>query len=204
MEAERRDGSRRRIRNHGDDLMSLFIESGRIRMTDASGNTRFDTAEKLFIPTDLVTGSIALSNRSATTTWNGADRSSHNDTLSTVVDVTHTLNAVSADANTVRGAFRASASYGGFSASSWYNAGGSYVHMWQGGAFGSPVMTCGAFDVCAAAVYTFICESGFIKLREQVHIYNEPGFCLITGTATNTLTMVGPTLDYKLFAGTFV
>jgi hypothetical protein len=184
--------------------MGLSITPGRILMTDAAGNVRFDTNEKLFVPINYVTGSYTLPSYSARTFWDGANQSSHVDQTGGPVDNTYTLTAVNGFCNTVRGAFKVSASYGGFSTSSWYNAGGSYVHMWQGGAYGTTVLACGNINVCATAVYTLFCESGSLKLREQVHLFNEPGYCIPGGGNLNTLSMVGPTLDYKLVCGTFV
>lgn len=183
--------------------MGLDISAGRIVMTDGSGNTRFDTNEGLFIPIEFQSGSYLPPTYSAQTFWDGSDPSSHSDVFGGTADNTYDLATISSDADTVRGAFNVTTSYGGFSSSRWYNASGSYVHMWQGGAYGSPVLVCGSWDLCAAAVYTFFCDSGKLKLREQIHIYNEPGYC-IGGANTNTLFMNGPTFTYKLFCGTFV
>lgn len=184
--------------------MGLNVSAGRILMTDASGNVRFDTNEKLFVPTDYLTGSRAMSSYSAATFWDGSNISSHRDLSTVDQDTTYTLASCNAAANTVRGAFKVSVSYAGHGTSKWYQASGSYVHMWQGGAYGTPTLACGNIVIVAASVYTFFCESGSLKIREQIKLANEPGYCISGGGNTNTLTMVGPTIDYKLFCGTFV
>lgn len=181
--------------------MGISISSGRIVMTDGSGNTRFDTNEKLFVATDYKTGTVTRPNYTCETTYIG---STLTDTLKVNQDNTVNLHAINASANTVRGAFKMTAAHGHLVNTHWYNASGSYVHDWQGGAIGSPTLVCGQWTPCFCAVYTFFCESGFLKLREQVHLRAEPGYCMTPAVAINTKTLVGPTFEYKLFCGTFI
>ena len=151
------------------------------------------TNEKLFIITDYLSGSVTGSSFSA---------SCSNVDL-TVTDTTnnYTLASCNSFANTIRGAFKMSTTDArGISISGWFNASGTYVHMWEGGGGVISALTSNV-RLSRASAYTFMVSSGSVILRER---------CFMTANYTNnssvtsTASVAAPTFQYKLFAGTFV
>ena len=151
------------------------------------------TNEKLFIITDYLSGSVTGSSFSA---------SCSNVDL-TVTDTTnnYTLASCNSFANTIRGAFKMSTTDArGISISGWFNASGTYVHMWEGGG-GVLVNLSDNIRLSRVSAYTFMVSGGSLILRERCFMTANYGG--IAGT-TQTVTVAAPTFQYKLFAGTFV
>lgn len=174
--------------------MALSISAGRMVMTDGSGNVRFDTDERLFRPTDHVVSSGTLPSYTATN--NGASETVVN------TETIYSLQAINSLADTVRGTLKFSASAHGFSTDLVYNASGSIVVNWvAGGFFFGGTWYCGHRAVAAARILTFYCESGYLKLSDRIMVAAENPTCF--GTTTSTLTVVGATINWSLFCGTF-
>ena len=176
--------------------MGLDISSSRIRMTDGSGNVRFDTNEKNFIPTDFVSDTISFPTYTCQNFGGGAE------TLINQNNV-YTLATISSAANTVRGAGKFSTSSGNFDASYTYNISGSIVYAWGGGTFYSgPSVFCGHVVNTHSRVITFFCEAGSLKVRDCVVGSADDPSC--TGVGSVTLTMAGFDVDFQVFCGTFI
>lgn len=176
--------------------MSLIIRSGLIQIIDDTADppvTVFDSDERLFTATDLITGSVTFPARVAT--W---QTSSH-----TNVDINsdHSLGFVNADADIVLGSFQVTTFGGsqGIAGIGAFNAGGTYVH-YQSGVIapvsGTPTNT----SIGNMAAYTFFAEDGQLYLNERVMLY---AGSTIT-SATLTVTLLSVQFDYKLFVGTLV
>lgn len=162
-------------------------------ITDGSGNTRFDSNEKLFVITDFVQGTVGGSAFSA---------SASNVDLSSVNFVTdYLISSCNIYADTIRGAFKMSTSDArGISVSGWFNASGSYVHMWEGGGGVLSALTSNV-RLSRVSTYTFFCLGGAVYMRERCRMTSD--FSGVSST-TVTTSVAAPTFQYKLFAGTFV
>ncbi len=167
-------------------------------ITDGSGNTRFDSNEKLFVITDFISGTVTASSHTATLsassrgviTDNVADTSSN-----------YTLASCNAYANTIRGAFYMTTSDArGLSVAGWFNASGSYVHMWEGGGGVISAFTDNVRLSCVTS-YTFFVSGGVVYLNERVRMSSAYA---PTPPYSTSVTVAAPTFQYKLFAGTFV
>lgn len=172
--------------------MGLDISSGSIEMTDGSGNVRFSTAEKLFIPLTYLSGSITIdplnSSQSA-----GIPIEQH------FIDTDTTLDSCHADADTVRGAFKVETSTGaavGVHDLGWFNAGGTYLHIIGGTSENTANL--GNRQPGVIAAYTFFCDGGSLKLNQMIRLVApyHPG--------STSLNMVEFDIYYELFCGTFV
>lgn len=156
----------------------ITVGSGRILITDTDGSTAFDTDEKLFTVTNFLSGGFAVPARTAVTTGT---------TPTTIIDVdtNHSITAINAYADTVRGAFSASASTSqGVVGFGYFNASGTYVHYNENGFM----------------ALTFLCISGVLYLHERTVLRAAS----TTIGLTNTETIQSVTLSYKLFCGTWV
>ncbi len=174
--------------------MGISIDASRIVCTDGAGNVRLDTNEGLFVATNYLTGTKTLSQHVA--------RNLNNSDIVTIdFEQVHTLVACHASATTVRGAFKVTTSDNSGLAqfAGWYNAGGSYVHIFQGG---GTLNYNGNVAPTAIAVYSFFIESGQVKLRERVRAKAE--YSNNTGFNDNYLTIVAPTFEYRLLCGLYV
>ncbi|MGE3284168.1 MAG: hypothetical protein AB7O13_24755 [Alphaproteobacteria bacterium] len=172
--------------------MGFYADSGRIYCDDGSGNVRFDTDEDLFIPLTELSGSISMSSRSA------QNRNFANISL---VDLSqsHLLGSCNAAADTIRGAFKMTTSDSrGIVQSGWYNACGSYLHMFEGGYAG---LTTGNQELLCMYAYTFYCASGSVYLHERIKLRANASF---SQQITNTITVAGASFQYKLIAGVFI
>ena len=173
--------------------MGFSASAGRMVITDGSGNTRFDSDEKLFVITDFISGSVTASAFTATAS---------NVDLTTVNSQTdRTLSSCNAYADTIRGAFRMSTSDArGISISGWFNASGTYVHMWEGGGGVISAFTANV-RLSRVSAYTFFCSGGGVYLRERCRMTSN-----FSGSSSTVITtsVAAPTFEYKLFAGTFV
>ena len=173
--------------------MGFTATAGRIVCTDASGNTKFDSNEKLFVITDFVSGMVTGSSFTASAATNDIS----------VADATnnYSLGSVNASADTIRGAFKMSTTDArGIAISGWFNASGTYVHMWEGGG-GVLTNLTDNIRLSRASAYTFLISGGVAYLRERCFMTANYGG--LAGT-TQTVTVAAPTFQYKLFAGTFV
>jgi len=172
--------------------MSFFTSANRMVVTDVDGTTVFDTNERLFTVTNgPLQGSITLPTRTATRTT--AANNSVN------VNTNHTITAVNASANTVRGAFFVTApSRGALLNLGWFNASGTYIHLLEPRfpALGTDTTNAGLPSIAA---YTFVASGGSLYLNEQCRLESNPP----TGGST-TLTLPGATFQYYLFAGAWV
>lgn len=169
--------------------MGFTASSGRMTLTDASGTVKFDTDRGFFVPTNYITGSYGLSTRTAT---NNLSSGRSNVDVST----SYNLASVNSAADVVRGVFSVTASdNGGVSNLGWFNAGGTYVHLFE----------TTVNEVNLFGGYTFVAESGWLRLYERVilcarninPLVDPPGL-------TTTASLPGPTLTYRIYAGTFV
>lgn len=177
--------------------MGFSANAGRMVITDGSGNKRFDSNEKLFVITDLVSGAVSGGSYSASLVYASSGSITDN-----VRDTTqnYALSACNAYADTIRGAFRMSTSDArGISVSGWFNASGTYVHMWEGGGGVISALTDNVRLSCVST-YTFFCSGGVVYMRERVRMSAN----YLTSPGTSTISVSAPTFEYKLFAGTFV
>lgn len=178
--------------------MGLSVASGRIIMTDGSGNTRFDTTEGLFIPLTYLSGSVNIPAETAENININVSDTRINIDTTTVLDSCHP------DADTVRGAFKVetvSGSGQGVSGLGWFNAGGTYCHVFRGTpdtTGGPPTVLGGNRMPGSAALYTFKCGGGDLSFTKRIRLvapYN---------TGTETLTLNEINIYYELFCGKFV
>lgn len=174
--------------------MSIEIDAGRIRVVDgSSGYVALDTDGKLFHQTNYLSGSISITARSSG--------------INTNIDVntTHTLGACSADATHVIGAFQVSfpgsSNESGVPGFGWFNAGGSYLHWFDGSTFTSsgyannPLVKA---NLSQFSLYTYRVAGGLFLLDEWVRI---AGYT--TGGIASSYTMYAFTMNYRLRAGLF-
>lgn len=170
----------------------LDISAGRILLKNTSGTTVFDTDEKQFIVTDYKTGSTSFSSFSASNT-NAVDIGAGLRTD------TNSLGSVNSFADTVRGAFFVTtAGQGQLFNLGWFNASGSYLHLFLGtpGPF-----TSGNVGLGAVVTFTFSVSSGTLScVRHAKAAANWS----TSSSVTNSITVNAVTLNYKLFCGTFV
>lgn len=170
----------------------LDISAGRIVLKNTSGDTVFDTDEKQFIVTDYKTGSTSFSSFSAS-------NNNFTDSGAGLREQANSLGSVNSFADTVRGAFFVStASQGQLYNLGWFNASGSYLHLFSGtrGPF-----TPGNVGMGAIVTFTFSVSSGTLYCTRHAKVAAQ--YSTSSGV-TNTITVNGVTLDYKLFCGTFV
>lgn len=164
-------------------------------MRDTDGHTVFDTDERLFVATDRKTGSISLSGYTASN-QNLVDLSRID------VGTYHALASINASADIVRGSFFVQTSGGsqGLANIGWFNAGGTYMHYFDGIATaGSP--TGGRVNVTQIAAYTFVASGTTLYCHERVCLKAEISHTL---GLTNSVTLLPVTLTYNLLCGTFV
>lgn len=171
----------------------LEASAGRIVLRDTTGDIVFDTNERLFTATDARSGSVSLSGYTATNTYAGGD------TLTNVENMI-LLSAITAGADTVRGAFSVSTAGGGtVSNLGWFNASGTYVHYF--GAAG-PVLGGGNnAQITQFGCYTFIASGGGLYLHERVYL---KATTTLSPSTSYSVTMLPLTISYNLLCGTFV
>lgn len=156
-------------------------------LSDGAGNAKLDTDEGYFIAGSTLTGTKALSGHTATQ-QNGSY---------TNVNVTtaHYLGASSSDATQVRGSFFVTTSDGrGLHNIGWFNAGGTYVHLF----FATQPA------VSAYAGYTFYVSGGGVYLQERVAMIAPPFIFGDSPALVRSITITAPTFQYNLFVGKFV
>lgn len=171
--------------------MSFFASAGRIIVTDGS-DVVFDTDEQLFTATDgPLRNSVSIPQRQATRTSSGANNYVDLDSYTA-------LQSINASADTIRGAFKVTtASAGGVSNIGWFNASGSYIHMMRARNAASTAV--GNWGMPSIVAYTFIASAGTLYFHERVRLESD-----ITSGVTSSITLFASTIDYYLFAGTFV
>jgi hypothetical protein len=170
-----------------DNLMGFFASAGRMILTDGSGTAKLDTNFGYFVAGTTLSGSKTLSAHTATQ-QNGVYNS---------VDYTvnHLLGSCSSDATQVRGAFLVTASDGrGVHNIGWFNAGGTYVHLFAN--------TQPAISLYAG--YTFYVSGGGVYLQERVAMIGPPFIFGDDPSLVRSITITAPTFQYKLFVGKFV
>ncbi len=192
-------------------MVNLLDLSGtRFLMHDTSGNTIFDTEERLFTVTDFgITGSIQTDgytarNRNVTDTYNTNGGSFVAGILN--IDTSHTLTTgLNTAADTVRGAFSvatAAGTQGGVTGLGFFNASGTYLHYMDGISTNTPTLPAGSKNAMrVVAAYTFLISSGTLSLHERVYIQAD---IETTNTVTNSITLLRPTFTYNVFVGVWV
>lgn len=166
----------------------LDISSGRIILRGTDEVIRFDSDEKLFQATDRVTGSIGVLGPWTATATNGVKSDVNTET-------NRFLKSVNAHCDTVVGAFSltsvGSPAYG-VGGLGWFNASGTYVHY---------VSSSGSAGDYGFVAFTFFCSGGGLYLNERVVLgAAQPA----TGGITNTHQVLGLTMNYNLYCGSFV
>lgn len=155
----------------------------------------FDVDERLFHCTNLVTGSITLGSRTSTIV-NG----NLNNLSAVNVENLYALASINSAANYVLGGFKVSTNGGsqGLNNLGVFDAGGTYVHVQEGGTeFSSPSTPARGSPISMAA-YTFEADSGVLRLRERVALSVSANSLGLTRTAT----LYSVRFDYKLYVGT--
>jgi len=150
----------------------------------------FDSTEKLFNCTDLLSGTVSLPARQA------FFFESNSSNVNANINANHFLANVNADATHVLGSFSVSTSGGlqGVAGMGTFAAGGTYVHYQDyknapnGNTFFHPDNYAG---------YTFFASAGGLYLNERVFLDAGTHFSL-----NLTLTLLPVTFAYKLFVGT--
>ncbi len=172
--------------------MGIEIEAGRIVCKNALGQTVLDTDEGQFVITDYVSGSVTLPSYSA-------QNRNFVDLSLASVDTYTDLADINADADLVRGSFLVTTSggQGVLHNIGWFGASGTYTHFV--GAGRGP-FTPGNIGIMNLALYTFAAESGKLRIREQVKLAADYS----TGSFTNTITLLAPTFQYKVFCGALI
>lgn len=173
--------------------MSLDISAGQMVVIDETVDPPvivFDSDERLFNCTDLVSGSYSIPDRSAVAPTGKP-------TVTTSIDINHYLGPVHASATHIFGSFSVTTSSQteGIAGIGIFNAAGTYVHYQSaqkahnGATFFHPTNFAG---------YTFFASAGSLYLNERVF--------LETGTVIpdipNVITLFAVTFNYKLFVGT--
>lgn len=179
-------------------MAGLYTSANRMHIVNGSGQTVFDTDEGLFVVTNVVTGSIALPSRVASSGAGGTPINTVN------VDTNHTVSSVNSAATIVRGVFSVSVAAGSGGAGNVtglgsFNANGSYLHT----AIGRPLATGRITEIMAVngfAVYTFFVSGGTLYINERVAI---TPVVRLSGGAFST-TLLAPTFTYNLLVGTYV
>lgn len=174
--------------------MSFLTTANRIYVTDG-GTTVFDTDDRLFTVTDVVTDSITLDEHVATRTISPTTNSPID------INTNITLHSINSSADTVRGAFYVSAAgtKGALLDLGWFNASGSYVHLLYP-RFPALGGTTNA-GLPSIAVYTFVASGGSLVLNEQVRLESQP---VISPDTSTSVTLPGATLQYHLFCGAWI
>jgi hypothetical protein len=172
--------------------VSLDISAGQMVVVDETVDPPvivFDSSEKLFNCTDLVSGSVSLPARSAVAPTGKP-------TVTTSIDANHLLGSVHASATHVFGSFVVSTGGGyGLDGLGLFNAAGTYVHYQSaqtahnGATFFHPTNFAG---------YTFFASAGGLYLNERVFL--ETG--TVIPNITLSITLLAVTFNYKLFVGT--
>ena len=178
--------------------MSLLIRNDEMTVIDYSVNPPvivFDVDEKLFNCTDLVSGSITLGSRQASIT-NGQQNQLH----AVNVENLYTVASINTAADIVLGGFKVSTSGGsqGLNNLGVFDAGGTYVHMQEGGTDLSNPSSPFRSEVISMATYTFEAGGGLLRLRERVALSVSAN----TLNLTRTATLYSVRFDYKLYVGT--
>jgi len=150
----------------------------------------FDSSEKLFNCTNLLSGSVSLPARQAF--YNVSNGINTNADINT----NHFLGSVNASATHVLGSFSVTTSGGlqGLAGLGTFAAGGTYVHFqWHKNAPNGNTF----FHPDNFAGYTFFASGGGLYLNERVFLDAGTDFAL-----NLTLTLLPVTFTYKLFVGT--
>jgi len=155
----------------------------------------FDIDERLFHCTNLLQGQITLPSRQARIVEGKQDQ------LQAVnVEQVYNISAINAAADIVLGGFRVSTSGGdqGITGLGVFDAGGTYVHVQEGGTELSNPGTPSRSNIISMAAYTFEASGGWLRLRERVALSvaaNSLG-------VTRTTTLFQVRFEYKLYVGT--
>lgn len=179
--------------------MSITVESGRAFIVDntAGGAIVFDTNERLFHTTNgPISGTISFPTRTAQRIITSSSNvHNHVDVnVSTIYTAVHPL------ANFVRGQMYVSVPSGptyGVSNRGWFDASGTYVHYL--GPNNAASGAAGNVALRSIAAYTFFASGGYLYFNERTRL--DAPRSLSNGTYT--LTLPGPTLQFKLWVGTF-
>lgn len=163
--------------------MSFRADNNRIHVTDTSGNIVFDTNRKMFAVTDHVVGSTTIANKPP-------------DFLSTGNYQHQVLANINPNADFVMGHCRAVSgpADGGLPNIGVFNAGGSVLWGW------AVISRTGASpnEMWANWIFHFVASGGQLLLTEE-------WFNKYTGVWDSAnLTLVGGTISYSLYCGTFV
>ncbi|WP_037460078.1 hypothetical protein [Skermanella stibiiresistens] len=158
--------------------MSLNMASDRIHVTNAAGQTVFDTNRRMFAITNLLTGTVSI-----------ADKPSNNNRMQRATTV---LGSINSEADFVMGQVKAvsAPAGGGLPNVGVFSAGGTIVWGW----YREDVQR----TMRGLWTITFRAVSGQLLLEEEWWNQN-------SGTHPSlNLTLVGGTLSYRIHAGTFI
>ena len=172
--------------------MSLYINSGNIYISDASGRTVFDSNEKLFQVTNTLSGSVQMPYRQAIYTTAEGTNYDVNVSQYTTIGYCHP------SSNVVLGSVRVAVTDGkGLAHVTGYgNADGTYVHYQTATKIGGKAKV-----LSAMVTYTFYASGGVVG------VYERTVMCAQRTTRTSSIFVdeyQGPTLTYYLFVGSFV
>lgn len=189
--------------------MTFTASSGRIEVKSPSGDVVFDSDDRLFFASNFLAGSVVRPAR-ATSYW----RNSVGQESWVPIDLTETVDLadIHGSANAVVGAFKVTGTLAvpgtasqdqaanGVRNYGWFTAGGTYVHAcmprwsfsgsWQ-------ILPMGLLSL-----YTFTASGGKLRLSERTQ--GNPGFVATGYVGSINLSQEEITIDYKLFAGTYV
>jgi hypothetical protein len=179
--------------------MALRQSAGRIWITDPTDtHVVFDTAERLFIATDFVSGSYVIPAREAY--WHRPSGGSEQ-RLDQDINLTYQLASVHADADVVLGAFKVTTQVSpqGVHNFGWFSAGGTYIHSQLPKTVTynniTQVRSAGGYSG-----YSFVAAGGVLSLIERlIFVCPQPQY-------TNWfqyMTQNPMTIEYKLYAGSF-
>jgi hypothetical protein len=172
-----------------DDLMGFLASAGRIHVTNAAGETRLDTDEKLFhiVPPDL-SDTINIAARSRVSGQPAI--AEVNDTLlgSCHPDCTHVIGAVKLASSSAFGI--------GFDRWTTY-MGGDLV--WAMTSIGQSASTIGQVGPAASicVLYSFFIDDGDVYLRQRIRLNDK------TVASPATLTIAAHDITYMLKCGLF-
>lgn len=155
----------------------------------------FDVDERLFHCTDLISGSITLPARTASIT-NGNINNQNNVNIENL----HNIAVINGSADIVLGGFKIT-TFGGTQGASGlgvFDAGGTYVHVQDGGTDLSNPSSPNRNDLITMAAYTFEAGGGLLRLRERTFVSVWPNSL----GQTRTRTLLSMQFDYKLYVGT--
>lgn len=165
--------------------MSFSFKNGRALITDpVTGAIVFDSNQKMFTGV-LYEGVKNVPAR----THADSERA-----LSLDIDENDRLRSIPDEFDTVVGAFKVTTS-GDFGVANigWFQAGGTYVHYWDGVGRNNRPSENATLAHCAA--YTFYADNGGLWFNERVLLIADTG---------RKITINPIRFDYRLYAGTFI